>query len=113
MSEKKDFVDSIFDFADRVADGAAYVLKDMPDPDGDDSDDEKRKVIDVPVETRPLLKSGSKKQRREVELVIKNVAPNQKGGVTLIAETPVHEIVAVHMSKEDFMKLVDAADWLF
>lgn len=119
MKPKKDAVDSLFDFADKIVDGATAVLKDMPEPDSDDDDvpryvPQTPRIIEMPPDGGPLLKSGSDgpKKMREVTLGIRNVNRRRGGGVTIIAETPTHEVVAVVLSEEDWKKLYDAADWL-
>lgn len=114
MTQKKDMIDSLFDMADRVVDGAVAVLKDVPEPEGDE-DMGSKKVIDVT--DQPLLKSGTespvanKKAPREVSLSIKNVSQRGKG-VVIIAETATRELVAITLSGEDWKKVYDAADWL-
>jgi hypothetical protein len=120
---KKDAIDSMFDFADKIVDGAATVLKDMPEPDGDDDYEpnptgEKsgpKRVVDVEYRQQPLLKSGegqmSKKQPREVTLRIKALA-KRRGGVAIMCETPTHEIVVVNLEEKDWKTLCDNADWM-
>lgn len=120
MTQKKDSIDSFFDLADRVVDGAAKVLQDMPEPDSDD-DSPPSRVIDVPerVESKPatnlhgILTEGQKKPR-EVILSIKNVSKRRKGGggVNIIAETMTHDLVCVVLSEGDWKKICDSADWL-
>lgn len=124
MAEKKGAIDSLFDFADKIVDGAAAVLKDVPEPPSDDDDDPPvrgpdKRVIDVPTDSPPLLKSGHQaeskpatKKMREVTLGIRNVSQRRGGGVNIIAETPTHELVVVVLSEEDWKKVVDTADWL-
>lgn len=122
MTGKKDdksFLDSFFDTADRIVDGAAKVLEDVPDPDGEEEvipvrrERTERAVIDVPSESEPLLKSGEgKKKPREVLLAFRNISLRRDGNVVIIAEMETHEVVAVVVSTEDYKKMVDAADWL-
>lgn len=113
---KKDAVDSLFDFADKIVDGAATVLKDMPEPDDEEDTpvevpNPPKRVIDVPVDSQPLLKSGAKKPR-EVHLHIKAIAKRTGGGVGILCETPTHEIVVIGLDAKDWKTLCDNADWM-
>lgn len=115
--EDKGFLDSFFDTADRIVDGAAKVLKDTPDPETGEMDEESpvkrvdKAVIDVPSsEPEPLLKSG--KKPREVLLAFRNISLRRDGRVVIIAEMETHEVVAMVISLDDYRKMVDAADWL-
>jgi hypothetical protein len=120
MTQKKDAIDSIFDFADKIVDGAAAVLKDVPEPDSDEEPDyprfhkeEPKRVIDVP--EQPLLKSDGhmgKKQPREVTLNIRAISKRQRGGVAILAETPTHDVVVINLEEKDWKTLCDNADWM-
>jgi hypothetical protein len=123
MTEKKSMIDSLFDAAERVVDGAAGVLSGVPEPEEElekakpESQVQPRygKVIDVPSESQPLLKSDAKqevKKPREVVLGVKNVSSRRRGGVNIVAETPTHELVCIVLSEEDWKKVCDAADWM-
>lgn len=118
MTQRRDTIDTFFDAMDKVVDGAAKVLKDMPEPDSDDEEvtPSGRRVIDVESTSKPLLKSGGgdekQKSPKEIKLAIKNVSKRKRGGVTVIAETSVHEMVAIQLDEEDWKKIVDAADWM-
>lgn len=118
MVQKKDAIDSLFDFADKVVDGASAVLKDMPEPDNDDVETPveipSKKVIDVEVTEQPLLKSGPSgpTKPREVTLHIKAIAKRKNGGVGILAETATHDVVVINLDAKDWKTLCDNADWM-
>lgn len=114
MSQKKDMIDSLFDYADKVVDGMTTVLKDVPEPDSDEDEvtPPSGRVIDIQENPQPLLKSDARKRGpREVTLSIRAIA--RKGdGVGILCETETHEVVVVNLSGKDWKTLCDNADWM-
>lgn len=109
--QKKDNIDSFFDSLDRVVDGAAAVLKDMPGPDDDDDT-----PVEIPATSKRVidvrqLPEGNRGPR-QIVLGIQGVSKRKNGGVSILAETPVHEVVVLLLSEADWKKLCDNADWL-
>lgn len=112
MAEKKNALDSLFDYAERVVDGVSPYLKE--DEEGNVVDAE---YVEVKSRQQTLLKDdplerSKRKGPREVTLKLKAISKRKSGGVGLLMETTTHEIVVVNLSDEDWETLCDNADWM-
>ena len=117
--EEKGFLDSFFDTAESIVDGAVKVFADVPDPDTGETLGEVKRETSVKNERYIEAKSyeeeakeGGKKKPREVLLAFRNISLRRDGRVVIIAEMETHEVVAVVVSEEDYRKMVEAAEWL-